>query len=172
MELEKATAELAAVEGAAEQSAAETGQLQATLAHVRAELGLAVAERDKLQALVREDHELAEYVEAKCERERAETELKEAQVRLHGLAEKVEALISERDSLKKERTELQLKVAALRDAHEDTQLEQDNEVLRRMVERLNEQLKESQPDKRKKGSGGGMMKTVLDRYMVGEAEGQ
>jgi chromosome segregation ATPase len=171
--LDRTAAELAIAESAAEQSAAEAGQIKATLAHLRAELGLAVAERDKLQGLVREDHDLAEYVEAKIERDRVEGELKETQARLDGLLEKIESLTTERESLKRERTELQLKVAALRDAHDDTQLQQDNEVLRRMVERLNEELKEALPDiaKRKRrtapgGVVGGLARAALARCFV------
>jgi hypothetical protein len=68
---------------------------------------------------------------------------------------------------------LQLKVAALRDAHDDTQLEQDNEVLRRMVERLNEELKEAQPEisrrRHRDASGGvvgGIARAVASRVFV------
>jgi chromosome segregation ATPase len=170
---EQAAGELAAAETAAEQSASEASQLKATLAHVRAELGLAIAERDKLQGLVRDDHELSEYVEAKLERDRMDAELKETQARLHGLKEKIDSLTAEREALKKERKELQLTVAALRDAHDDIQLQQDNEVLRRMVERLNEELKEAQPEiarrKKREGSGGvigGIARNALSRIMI------
>jgi len=155
---DRAAADLAAAESAAEQSAAEAGQLKATLAHLRAELGLAVSERNKLQAIVRDDHELSEYVAIRAERDRFETELRDVQARQDTFSEKIDDLIAEREALKRERTELQLKVAALRDAHEGTQLQQDNEVLRRMVERLNDELKEAQPEiakrKRRAASGG------------------
>jgi len=171
--LDRTAAELSAAESAAEQSAADAGQLKATLSHLRAELGLAVAERDKLQGLVREDHDLAEYVEAKIDRDRLESELRETQARLDGFREKIEGLTAEREILKRERTDLQLKVAALRDAHDDTQLQQDNEVLRRMVERLNEELKEAQPElaKRKRriapgGVVGGLARAALARCFV------
>jgi chromosome segregation ATPase len=152
--LEQTQSELAAAEAENEQSSAEAAQMKAGMAHLRAELGLAIAERDKLQALVREDHELAEYAHVKEERDRLDAELKEAQAHLGGFRERIEALSEERESLKRDRTELQLKVAALRDAHDNSQLEQDNEVLRRMVERLNEELKQLQPEgvRRKKGS--------------------
>lgn len=159
-DLERTSGELAAAESVAEQAAAEAGRLEASNAHLRAELGLAVAERDKLQGLVREDHELADYVEAKLERERAEAEMKETQARADGLRERIEALMGEREALKRERKELQLRVAALRDAHDDTQLQQDNEVLRRMVERLNEELKAAQPEiakRRRHAQSGGMV---------------
>ncbi len=56
-----------------------------------------------------------------------------------------------------------MKVAALRDAHDDTQLQQDNEILRRMVERLNEELKEAQPQiarHRRKTAPGGVMGNI------------
>jgi chromosome segregation ATPase len=176
-DLDRTAAELATAETAAEQSAAEAGQLTATLAHLRAELGLAVTERDKLQSLVREDHDLAEYVEAKTERDRFETELRETQARLDGFREKIDSLTIERESLKRERTELQLKVAALRDAHDDTQLQQDNEILRRMVERLNEELKSALPDnsKRKRrdapgGVVGGLARAVAARCFVPDGD--
>jgi chromosome segregation ATPase len=172
-DLDRATRELAAAETIAEQAAAEAGQLNAALAHLRAELGLAVAERDKLQALVREDHDLAEYVQTKSDHERLEAEFRETQARLDGYREKIESLTAEREVLKHERTELQLKVAALRDARDDTQLEQDNEVLRRMVERLNEELREAQPEiskrRRREASGGvvgGLARAVAARVFI------
>ena len=172
-ELDRTTVELAAAESAIEQSAAEAGQHEADLAHLRAEMGLAVAERDKLNSMVREDHELSELVAIKTARDRFEGELKETQARLDGFREKIEGLTAEREALKHERTELQLKVAALRDAHDGTQLQQDNEVLRRMVERLNEELKEAQPEsaKRKRrtapgGVVGGIARAALARCFV------
>ncbi len=176
-DLDRATNELAIAESVAEQSAAEAGQLNATLAHLRAELGLAVAERDRLQAMVREDAELAGYVEARADRDRFEAELRETQASLGGLREKIDALTIEREALKRERTDLQLKVAALRDAHDDTQLEQDNEVLRRMIDRLNEELREARPEitKRKRdaaGGGivGGIARAVAARVFVPDAD--
>jgi chromosome segregation ATPase len=176
-ELERKSEQLATAETVAEQSAAEAVQTTAALAHVRAELGLAAAERDKLQALVREDHELAEFVEVKTERDSLEAELREIQARLGAFREKIDELTAERESLKRERTELQLRVAALRDAHEDTQLQQDNEVLRRMVERLNEELKQAQPEnakrKRREAPGGvvgGLARAVANRVFVPESD--
>ncbi len=176
-ELERTGADLSAAQSHAEQSSAEAGQLKATVAHLRAELGLAVAERDKLQSMVREDHDLAEYVESKIERDRSEAELREVQSRLDGYRERIETLTADREALKRERTELQLRVAALRDAHDDTQLQQDNEVLRRMVERLNEELKEIQPDmaKRKRraapgGGVGGIARAALARCFVPDGD--
>jgi hypothetical protein len=72
---------------------------------------------------------------------------------------------------------LQLKVAALRDAHDDTQLQQDNEVLRRMVERLNEELKQALPDsakrKRREAPGGvvgGLARAVASRVFVPDGD--
>ena len=130
-----------------------------------------------MQAIVREDHDLAEYAEAKAEHEHLEAELRETQARLYGLREKIDSLTAEREVLKRERTELQLKVAALRDAHDDTQLQQDNEVLRRMVERLNEELKEAQPEinkrRRREASGGivgGIARAVASRVFVPDAD--
>ncbi len=176
-ELERTAAHLAAAESASEQTNAEAGELKAALAHVRAELGLAVAERDKLQSMVREDHDLAEYVESRIERDRFEAELKETQARLDGYREKIEALTVEREALRRERTELQLRIAALRDAHDDTQLQQDNEVLRRMVERLNEELKDVHPEiakrKRREAPGGivgGITRAVVARCFLPDAD--
>jgi chromosome segregation ATPase len=175
--LDRTTADLATAEADADQATAEVSQQQAAIAHLRAELGLAVAERDKLQGLVREDHDLAEFVETKTDRDRLDAELKETQARVEGMREKIESLTAEREGLKRERTDLQLKVAALRDAHDDTQLQQDNEVLRRMVERLNEQLKEAQPEiakrKRREASGGvvgGLARAVASRVFVSDPD--
>jgi len=181
-QLESSAGQLAAAQSAAEQSTAEAGRLNAALVSLRADLALAITEREKLQSMVRRDHELAEFVQINTERDRLEAELKEFQVRLAGSREKIDALTSEREALKRERTELQLKVAALRDAHDDTQLQQDNEVLRRMVERLNEELKEAQPEiakkKRRAASGGlvgGLARAALARCLIPDpdvAEGQ
>lgn len=171
-DLDRTASELAAAESAAELSAAEAGEIKASLAQLRGELGVAVTDRDKLQALVREDRELFQYVETKTERDRIEAELRETQARLDGFREKIEALTTEREALLRERTDLQLKIAALRDAHDDTQLQQDNEVLRRMVERLNEELKEVQPElaRRKRnaapGGVGGIARAALSRCFV------
>jgi hypothetical protein len=102
-----------------------------------------------------------------------EIELRESQSRLDAFREKANELTLERDALKRERTDLQLKVAALRDAHDDTQLQQDNEVLRRMVERLNEALKEARPEITKRrlrdssgGVVGGLARAVASRVFV------
>jgi chromosome segregation ATPase len=176
-DLERATHELAVAESVAEESSAQAGQLNATVAHLRAELGLAVAERDKLQSIVGEDHDLAEFAHVKTEHDRLEIELRDAQSRLDGYRDKINDLTIEREALKRERTELQLKVAALRDAHDNTQLEQDNEVLRRMVERLNEELKEAQPEiarrRHRDNSGsvvGGLARAVASRVFVPDAD--
>ena len=176
-DLERATQSLAAAEAVAEQSAAEACQMKAALSQVRAELGLAVTQRDKIQALVSEDHDLANYVEVRTERDKFEQELKETQTRHATLHEKIASLTEEREALKRERTDLQLKVAALRDAHDDTQLQQDNEILRRMVERLNEELKEAQPQiarHRRKAAPGGVVgniaRAVAARCLVPDAD--
>jgi chromosome segregation ATPase len=176
-DLDRATRDLTAAEAVAEEATGRAAQLSATAAHLRAELGLAVTERDKLQAIVREDHDLAEYADMKSERDRIEAELREAQARLDGQREKINEITLERDALKRERTDLQLKVAALRDAHDNTQLEQDNEVLRRMVERLNEELKEAHPEiarrRHREASGGvvgGLARAVASRVFVPNAD--
>ncbi len=176
-DLQRSSQDLATAEAMAEQSAAEASQMKATLSQVRAELGLAVTQRDKLQALVSEDHDLAEYVEVRTERDQYELELRETQTRHATLHEKIAALSEERDALRKERTDLQLKVAQLRDAHDDSQLQQDNEILRRMVERLNEELKEVQPQlskQRRKAAPGGIMgnlaRAVASRCLVPDAD--
>jgi chromosome segregation ATPase len=177
VDLDRAAMDLQAAEALAEESAAQSGELTATASQLRAELGVAVAERDRLQALIHEDHDLAEYAEMKVEREHFEGELRDAQSVLSGLREKVDLLTIERESLKKERTDLQLKIAALRDAHDDSQLQQDNELLRRMVERLSEELKEAQPDltkrRRREGAGGlvgGLARAVAARVFVPDAD--
>jgi chromosome segregation ATPase len=177
-ELERTTAELAAAESVAEQSTAEVGHLKAAATNLGAELGSATAERDRLLALVREDHDLAEYGELKTAHERLETELRETQVRHDGFREKIDTLMAERDSLRHQRTDLQLKVAALRDAHDDTQLQQDNEILRRMVERLNEELKEADPEHARRskrharagGIVGNLARSIAARCIVPDAD--
>ena len=176
-ELERTGRDLTAAGVAAERATAEASQMTAALSHLRMEFNLTVAERDKLRGIVNEDHDLAQYTEARFERDRIEIELRETQARLDGFSEKIEALSIERENLRRERTELQLKVAALRDAHDDTQLQQDNEVLRRMVERLNEELKLAMPEitKRKRrevpgGVVGGLARAVASRIFVPDAE--
>ncbi len=172
-EIDRLRAEYEAAESLAEESAAETEQLRATNGQLQAALQEATAHRDKLQSLVREDHDLAEYVAARTDRDQFEADLREAQSRLDGYVEKIDQLTTERESLKRERTELQLRVAALRDAHDESQLQQDNEILRRMVERLNEELKEAHPEiakrKRRESSGGvvgGLARAALARCFV------
>jgi chromosome segregation ATPase len=172
-DLDRATHEQAAAELIAEECTSRTEQLNATIARLRSELGAVSAERDKLQSVVSEDHDLAEYAEMKSQRDQLEIELRESQSRLDAFREKANELTLERDALKRERTDLQLKVAALRDAHDDTQLQQDNEVLRRMVERLNEALKEARPEITKRrlrdssgGVVGGLARAVASRVFV------
>jgi len=173
IDLDRAVTDLAAAESLAEHSSAEAAELKSTLSLLRTELAQAAAERDRLQALVSEDHELSDFAELKGDFDRMDIELRETQVRLDAFREKVDALTEEREALKRERTELQLKVAALRDAHDDTQLQQDNEVLRRMVERLNEELRDAQPEisrkKRRDATGGvvgGLARAVASRVFV------
>ena len=157
-ELERLKSDYFAAESLAEESAAAAGQLRSSSAQLQAALDEAVTQRDRLQSLIREDHSLADYVAVKSDRDQLDTDLREAQSRLDGYVEKIDALTAERETLKRERTELQLRVAALRDAHDESQLEQDNEILRRMVERLNDELKEAHPEiarrKRREASGG------------------
>jgi chromosome segregation ATPase len=175
-DLEHTTNDLAAAEAIAEEAATEADESKALLNRLRSERDNAVEERDKLKALVEGNPGMAEYVDAKFERERVEAELRETQARLDGYCEKIEELTAEREALKRERTELQLRVAALRDAHDDTQLQQDNEILRRMVERLNEELKGVHPDvakrKRREASGGvgGLARAVAARYFVPDTD--
>ena len=172
-ELERQAAQLAELQAHFEQSAAEGDRLQSDLVRARAELGVAAGQLDKLQAVMKEEVELADYVQAKVDRDRLEGELRETQVRMGDLREKLTVLSGEREALRRERTELNLKIAALRDANHDAQLEQDNEVLRRMVERLNEEMKEFRPliaKKKRREEAGGVVgelaKAALARCFV------
>jgi chromosome segregation ATPase len=172
-DLDRAHAEMSAADHAAEEAAAEADQARTALSHLRAEHGLATTERDRLQAMLREDPDLADYAQARTERDHFEQDLREIQGRLDDYKEKIESLTTEREALKKERTDLQLRIAALRDAHDDHQLQQDNEMLRRMVERLNEQIKGGAPEgggrKRSEGGGGvvgGLARAVVSRVFV------
>ena len=176
-ELEIRAALLAEAQAAAEQSSVEMGKIQADLVLVRTELGAAAAQRDKLQAAVQEDHDLSEFLDMKADRERLEGELRESQTRFGGVRERLQEVAAERDGLKRETTELRLTIAALREVHAGEQLEQDNEVLRRMVERLNEELKELRPAgaKRKRRTDAGgligeMAKAALARCFVPDPE--
>jgi chromosome segregation ATPase len=171
--IDETTARLTALQATADKSASDLATLQAEHARLRTQLDGALAEHQKVDTLIHQDHDLARFVEVKIERDRLETELLDTQARHRAQLEKAEALTAERDGIKRERTDLQLKIAALRDSQDDTQLQQDNEILRRMVERLNEELKELQPDpaRRKRlfpasGTVSGLARAALARCLI------
>src|SRR5205823_13336882 len=103
----------------------------------------------------------------KAERDRLEKELRDTQVAVSEMREKLDSFHTEREGLKKERMELNLKLAAMRDAHSDSQLREDNETLRRLVERLNEELKERGPAPRKHRKKNGARRNRLAELLRG-----
>jgi chromosomal replication initiation ATPase DnaA len=84
---------------------------------------------------------------------------------------------AERDALRKEKIELELKLAAAREALEGNKLHEDNEVLRALVERLNEELRELGANRRVRprqsssisGSIGDLKRWVVARAFVPES---
>lgn len=127
-------------------SAAELKRSQRTLATV-------TKERDRLRSDLGQNSELTNFLAVKSERDRLEKEVRDMQSAAADAREKMDALETERNTLRSESRELKLQLAALRDSHSDGQLAQDNEVLRRLVERLNEELKERGPAPRKGRKG-------------------
>lgn len=127
-------------------SAAELKRAQRTLAAT-------TQERDRLRSDLGQNSELVNFLEVKNERDRLEKELRDMQLADADTREKMESTQAERDALRTEARELKLQLAALRDSHSDAALAQDNEVLRRLVERLNEELKERGPGPAKNRKG-------------------
>lgn len=139
-------------------------------------LATAAQQRDKLSADLRQNHELTSFLILKDERDRLEKELREMQAALTELREKLDATHKEREVLKKEKVALNLKLAATRDSHSSTQLQEDNEVLRRLVERLNEELKDRPaPAKQRRktdtsGRMGEIMRGLWQRCFVSDLD--
>jgi len=119
-------------------------------------------ERDKLLATIRQDPKLSDVVALKAAREQTESDLREVQAALADVRNKLHVTRTERDTLRSENKALHLKISALRDARSHTQLIQDNETLRGVIERLNEELKERgpAPKKRRADSGSRMGEVV------------
>ncbi len=133
------------------------------MANLRNELGRMAHERDKLKALIDQNPDMADFAAARTERDQLDTEVREAQLRLQQAEEKVAGLAGEREGLLQQVTELNLRVAALRDARDGSQLQQDNEILRRMIDRLNEELKLAQPEiarKKRRAAPGGLVTNI------------
>jgi predicted nuclease with TOPRIM domain len=154
----------------------ELAIVKADLRKNKRTLATTAQQRDKLSADLRQNHELTNFLTLKDERDRLEKELREMQAALSELREKLDATHKERETLKKEKVALNLKLAAARDSHSSSQLQEDNEVLRRLVERLNEELKERPaPAKRRRqtetsGRMGEMMRGLWQRCFVSDPD--
>ena len=150
--------ELAQSQKQSEELQAENASLSSELVDVRAEFrhlqtsfSVTREERDHLAEAVRLDHELSDLLSAKAARQRVETELRDVQVVLNDTREKLHIAAMERDLLRRETVELQLKLSALRDSASQTELVQDNELLRGIIERLQEELKDRPAPRRRRG---------------------
>lgn len=108
-------------------------------------LGRMTQERDRLLATIQQNPRLADNLALKNDRDRLEGELRDLQATLGDTRNKLQALQAERETLRSENKSLHLKISAMRDLHSDTQLVQDNETLRGIIERLHEELKERGP---------------------------
>ncbi|MEA3187433.1 MAG: hypothetical protein QOD99_1263 [Chthoniobacter sp.] len=111
------------------------GELEKTLAETR-------RERDQFAADVRQNHELADFLALKSSRDLLEEELRTTQGSLSDTREKHLLATGERDTLRREAVDLRLKLSALRVETSECDLRRDNEVLRGIIERLNEELKD------------------------------
>lgn len=146
--LESSQQQLQQVQEETDKLEAELGQARIDLSESRQTLSVIQAERDKLAAEVSLDHDLTRFLEMKSAFEEAAKGRDEAVAELSEAREKLGRVTQERDALHKQSVELELKLAATREAVSGTQLQQDNEILRALVERLNQEIKELSPSAR------------------------
>lgn len=123
--------------------------MKTSLAGSRKETAALRVEYAKLCSQVAKNHDLAESIELRRGNEKLDLELREARASLAELNQKLEVSERQRGALRDRSVELELKLAATREALSESQLAQDNEILRRLVERINEELKERSPAQKK-----------------------
>ncbi len=126
--------------------------MKTTLANNRKETAAIREEHAKLCSEVAQNHEMAEFVELKRSKEKLDRELQEARSSLDDTRQKLEESERQRSALRDRSVDLELKLAAAREAFSESQLAQDNEILRKLVERINEELKERSPAPKKTGA--------------------
>ena len=148
--LERTQNQKGAIESDHQQVSGQLSTATTELTRIQRALTAVTKERDKLLGDIKQNPELSNLLAVKAERDRLEKELRDTQVAVSEMRENLDSFHTEREALKKERMELNLKLAAMRDAHSDSQLREDNEMLRRLVERLNEELKERGPTPKKR----------------------
>lgn len=119
--------------------------VKATLAANRKETAALREEYARLCTEIAQNHDLAESIELRREKEKLDRELQSDRATLADTTQKLEASERQCSALRDRGVELELKLAATREASSESQLAQDNEVLRRLVERINEELKERSP---------------------------
>jgi len=147
------------------------------LVKIRRALEIADEECTRLRSDIEQNKELSKFLAVKSERDHLEKEMRDSEFALADTRAKLEAAQKERDGLRQEKVDLQLRVAAVRDSHSDEQLLQDNEMLRRLVERLNEELKELAPLRKKHhrkaeppGRVGEIARGLLSRCFVSDPD--
>ncbi len=126
--------------------------MKATLAASRKETAALREDYAKLCTEVAKNHDLAESIELRRGNEKLDLELNEARASLAEANQKLEVSERQRSALRDRSVELELKLAATREAFSESQLAQDNEILRRLVERINEELKERSPAPKNAGA--------------------
>ena len=128
-----------------EQHAALTtrlAMLEAEFDAVQDERAALKIERDQLADDVGQDHDLTNFLAIKAARDRFENEWRDTAAVLTEAREKLHRAIDERDTLRRTAVDLSLKLSALRDAANEFRLQQENEALRGIIERQNDELKE------------------------------
>jgi DNA repair exonuclease SbcCD ATPase subunit len=162
------------------ESAARATELEAQkleLARIAGLLEKVTEERDQLAVDLKLSPELAAMVELRNQGQRAELELNGTKKALEELRRDLATERAERGALRKEKIELELKLAAAREALEGNKLQEDNEVLRALVERLNEELRELGANRRVRprqsssisGSMGELKRWVVSRAFITES---
>lgn len=150
-ELARAQTQLAEGQSENEKLSSELSEAGSAARHLQATLKLAQQERDQLAEAIKQDHELADFLALKEARSRLEIEFREMQAAFAETREKLANAAGERDELRKESVELQLKISALRDSASDAELISDNKTLRGIIERLNEEMKDRPAPRRRRG---------------------
>ncbi len=120
------------------------------LARAFAACAVVEAERDKFKADLAVQFQLEEFLVLKEKNGVSDAKLAEER---EAVGRALRELEESRDALRvagDERVRLALELAASRDALSETKLEQDNAVLRGLVERLNEELKHRPPSRRRR----------------------
>lgn len=135
-------------------------------------LAATAADRARLASNLELKPELAHFVQVRDESEKFQEQLTATEIRLAEFHHDLTVARRECEVLRKEKIEVELKHAAVREALEGDQLHEDNQVLRDLVERLNEELRErGGPQRRRPRQSSAISSSVSDlkRWIVSRA---